>query len=182
MTLSGVLMWFKVIERLAYHGLLQLIIPGFQPVLRSITLVSLMAGLILEYRYQTKKPDDKRLLQDLNRLLSLIESGNSPRYSFEQVKITDYPDYLSHPLDTYFNPAIFKRQVGLFEKSVLIQAELEAEFAVIGYRMMIMKFLPLLLMIGLQQIVTLEVGSTVTGWIVNGFLFSYYLSERLSRS
>ncbi|HHT20677.1 MAG TPA: hypothetical protein GXZ74_04490 [Tissierellia bacterium] len=175
-------MWFKLLERLLFHGLLQLIIPGVQPLLRVLTVISFVGGLMLEYRSIRTTVDEKRQLQELNRLLALIESGNSPRYSYEQVGLGDYPDYLMHPLDAYFNPTIFKRQVGLFEKSILVRAELEAEFAVVGYRMTIMKFLPLLLMIGLQQVIEGSPGELVSFIIVVGFLVSYYISESLSRS
>lgn len=179
---SGITMWFKLMERILFHGLLQVIIPGAHLILRLLTVLSLVIGILFEYRRHRQEVDEKRQLQELNRLLSLIESGNSPRYSYEQVSFSDYPDYLTHPLDTYFNPVIFKRQVGLFEKSILIKAELEAEFAVIGYRMTIMKFLPLLLMIGLQQVINTPPAEVISFMIVIGFLSSYYLSESLSRS
>lgn len=164
-----------------YHGLLNLMIHGLQPIIRLILLASFIIGLWLEYQRRKRTPDDKKTLQELNRLLTLIESGNSPRYSLEQVDIRHYPDYLSHPKDDYFNPAIFKRQVELFEKTILVQSELDAEFSIVRYRMSLMKFLPIGIMLGLQQFMGTDPGIIGLG-IVLGFLISYYVAEAVSRA
>lgn len=180
MVRSGVTMWIKMLERIAYHGLLNLLIPGFEPLLRLFILISLIVGLGFEYRKQQTIIDEKRVLQELSRLLNLIESGNSPRYSLEQVEIPAYPDYLIHPHDEHFNPIIFRRQVGLYEKKILLKAEIDAEFGIVRYRMMVMRFLPLGLMFGLQQFMKQTPGA-IGRWIIIGFLISYYLAEGMNQ-
>lgn len=174
-------MWLKILERVGYHVLLQLIVSRPQPLIRLIIGLSLGLSLAGDYVKRRRQVDDKRRLQELNRLLSLIEAGNSPGYSFEQVDLADYPDYMTHPRDAYFNPAIFKRQVGLFEKAVLLQAELAADFAIVGYRMLIMKFLPIGLMLGLKSVMAMTPGGAVESVIGLGFLATYYLAERIER-
>ena len=176
----GLKMWSKLIERLAYHALLNLIVPGISFFSRFIIIISFIGGLVLEYFNRKASVDEKKVLQELNRLIGLIDSGNSPRYSFEQVDIAPFPDYLSHPLDDYFNPSIFKRQVELFEKTILMHSELEAEFSIVRYRMSLMKFLPLAIMIGLQQFMKPNPGP-INLFIIIGFLSSYYVAESIGK-
>lgn len=174
-------MWSKLVDQVVFFGLLQLIIRDVAIGLRLLTAVILIISLIWTLYRHSRGLDPKKQLQELSRLLALIESGNSPRYSLEQIHMTDYPDYMTHPADEFFSPLIFKRQLELFEKNILLQNELEAEFAIVKYRMRLMKFLPLLLMIGLQRLMPMEPSTGVQRVIVLGFIISYQLAQYLER-
>lgn len=141
-----------------------------------VMLVGLLSALYA-YLKNVKKKDDKVLLQRLSRLRELMESGNTPSYSYHYLGEFEYPSFFIHPNDPDFRVQVFRKQLSLLEKKVLLKEELQADFSSVGYRLTLMQFLPVLIMLGLQSMFTLGSYFLVDLSVILGLSVSFHLSE-----
>lgn len=171
------MIWLKYVERLGYHVLLNLLIHGGAWLFRLFIMLCAVISCLIYHRRQLASPDEKKLLHQLNQLINLIDAGNSPAYSYLQIGQPDLPEQFIHPTDPYFSAELFKRQAALFEKRIILREELEADFAISRFRMSLMKFLPIILMLAVQLMIDEPAVSWIERIVVLGFMGTYYLAE-----
>lgn len=176
------MIWLKYVERIGYHLLLNMLIHEVALFFRCFVLGSAWLSCLVFHRRTLAVTDEKKLLHQLNQLLNLIDAGNSPAFSFLQIGQPDLPGQFIQPTDPYFNVALFKRQVALFEKRIILREELEADFAISRFRMSLMKFLPVILMLLIQLMLKENTLPWVEKIVVLGFMGTYYLAEGLMKS
>lgn len=145
-----------------------------------ILLIGIMSTF-LRYIKSLKQMDEKLLLQRLSKLRELIEAGNSPSYSYHYLGEFDYPEFFIHPNDAAFRIQIFKKQLSLLEKKVLLKEELQADFSAVGYRLTLMQFLPLMIMFTLGGMFRVESYPLMDIVTALGLSVSFHISEGMKR-
>ncbi|WP_459128670.1 hypothetical protein [Guggenheimella bovis] len=171
------MIWLKIIECVLYHIGLELIISSYNPLARIVVLISFIVASIQVVKDFDYKNKDKVLLQKLGTFIALVEAGNSPRHSYEEIGSFELPSYFIHPSEREFRLSIFKNQAELFEKQILLREDLESEFQVIRYRMKMMKILPIIIMLLMRFVLPSRPSDKIELVTVLGFIITYYLSD-----
>lgn len=128
---------------------------------------------------EEEKADRRILLEELSGFSNLLQQGYSPLFAYEKMGSFDYPDFIIHPNDELFTWEVFDKQFGLFEKTVLLDEEIEGELMGIRLRMTIMKLMPLTFLLFLRQMLPQADYSGLNKIVAGIFIFNHWLGERL---
>ncbi len=168
-------MYFNIFDAIIFHFMLILLAKNLY--ISIIILVSLIFFIIKNNRY-----DDIIELKSLGKLSEFkdkLESGQNPINAYNKIFEYDYPKYFLNPKSPKFSYQIFVRQYNLFEKKVLLEQELKSNFVIIKFRMMLMKYIPIILMYVLSAFIDENGSNVIKGILILVFIISYYYSDRL---
>ncbi len=138
-------------------------------------------SLIRTYRKGRGSIDQRVVLEQLATFGNRLREGDAPAHAWEKANVQAYPSEFIHPEAEHFSLEIYEKQFRLFEKKLLLEEELEAEFSASKLRMGIMKYLPILSMLMLEGFsgrvvpILLRVGCAV------GLLCNYHIASWIER-
>ncbi|HHX04073.1 MAG TPA: hypothetical protein GX733_07275 [Tissierellia bacterium] len=169
----------KMLETVTFRlGLLLLVRGGWWNVL---FLLEGIISLVNVYKEGKGSIDQRVLLEQLASFGNRLREGDAPVHAWERANVQSYPREFIHPEAEHFSLEIYEKQFRLFEKKLLLEEELDAEFAASRLRMGIMKYLPILSMLMLEGFsgritpLALRIGCGV------GLLLNYHVATRLEK-
>ncbi len=168
-------MSLKTIDKLCFHILIIMIAKSFY--ISVFVLISLIYSIIKPKFFADKS--EINYLAELSEFKDALDRGESHMHAYNRIFKFDYPEYFIHPSDDRFSYKIFVRQYDLYEKKILLDEELKASLSIVNFRMMLMKYIPIILMYILSSLITESSSEIVRGVLVAAFLASYYYSERI---
>lgn len=170
-------MFYRIFDSCLYHGLLFFFATFWGS--KILLLVSGVYRIIHLFNHQYDLTDERNLLSQLSALLDAIEAGESPAHAFTRLEIQKYPTYFIHPEQTNFTFKVFKRQFDLYQKRVLLKEELKGNFMIVVFRMNVMKYLPIVLMMLLMFLQSQQIPVIAEVIMVSTFIFSFYYSDKI---
>lgn len=129
-----------------------------------------------------EKTKRRLLLEELSDFSNLLEQGFSPLYAYEKTGSFNYPSFMLHPDDELFRFEIFEKQFQLFEKSVILEEEIEGEILGIRLKMSIMKLMPLGLLLFIGRLLPMADSSNLNRIVTVLFLINHWIGERFLKS
>ncbi len=168
-------MSLKTIDKLCFHFLIILLAKSYY--ISVIILISLIYSLISSKIFDSKQ--EINYLSELSEFKDALDKGESHLHAYNRIFKFDYPSYFIHPNDDRFSYKIFIRQFNLYEKKILLDEELRASLSIVNFRMMLMKYIPIILMYILSSLITENSSEIVRGVLIVAFIASYYYSERI---
>lgn len=130
-------------------------------------------------KQEGKKVSQRQLLEKLSEFSTFLQQGYSPIYAYEKMDSFTFPDYMIHPYDELFRWEIFEKQFQLFEKTVLLEEEIQGEMLIVRLRMSIMKLMPLALLLLVRQFLPGSNQKTLNYIAVIFFLLTHWIAEKL---
>ncbi len=168
-------MSLKNIDKISFHLLIILLAKSY--VISFFIILSLLYSLIKPRLFDNKQ--ELNYLSELSEFKDALEKGESHLHAYNRIFNNDYPEFFVHPSDDKFSYKIFIRQYSLYEKKILLDEELKASLSIVNFRMMLMKYIPIILMYILSSLITENSSEIVRGILIMVFIASYYYSERI---
>ncbi len=168
-------MSLKTIDKLCFHFLIILLSGSVY--ITFFVLLSLIYSILKPVFFQDVS--DNNYLSELSSFKDALDRGESHMHAYNRIFTNDYPDFFVHPSDEKFSYKIFIRQYSLYEKKVLLDEELKANLSIVNFRMMLMKYIPIILMYILSSLIKENSSEIVRGVLIAAFIVSYYYSERI---
>ncbi len=168
-------MSLKSIDKICFHFLIILLAKSY--FITVLILLSLLYSFIKPRFFDRK--EEPNYLYELSEFKDALDKGESHLHAYNRIFKRDYPKYFVHPSDDRFSYKIFIRQYSLYEKKILLDEELKASLSIVNFRMMLMKYIPIILMYILSSLITENSSEIVRGVLILAFIGSYYYSERI---
>lgn len=165
--------YYKILDACLYHFILVVITKDIFVVM----VCAIFLAFFINYIKKMKDPSlQNKILYNLNIFKNALEQGESPMHAYNRI-IEDYPEYFIHPKDNNFQYKIFEKQFLLYEKKVLLDEELKSTFAIVVFRMNLMKYIPLAFMLFLGTFTKSNTFMNVV--IAIAFIFTFFYSFKI---
>lgn len=151
---------------------------GLSPFLLFLLLIYAL-GIRKIMLQDKEKHQQKEMLHQLSELSTLLEQGDSPLFAYEKLGRFPFPDFMLHPEEEVFRHEVYQKQFQLFEKTVLLQEEMESEMAVVRLRMGIMKLMPLVLLLVIRRFMGVRHHPVFNFLTLVFFLMSHWIAEKI---
>ncbi|NLL23754.1 MAG: hypothetical protein GX260_08315 [Tissierellia bacterium] len=171
----------KVIEIIGFRAGLVLLVRGGW-FWNSAFLLEGVVSLLYTYRNRKKKVDEREVLEQLASFGNSLREGDAPAHAWIKARFTHYPAEFISPDAEHFTLEIFEKQFRLFEKKLLLEEELDAEFNASRFRMGIMKYLPILSMLILESFSGRKAETFLRVLCAAGLLINYHLASMIEKT
>lgn len=125
--------------------------------------------------------DVRAQLEELSAMANALREGDAPLHAAQKSGIRHYPQEFIAPSAEHFTLEIFEKQLRLFEKKLLLEEEIAADFAASSLRMSIMKYLPILSMLLLESFSGAKAPLLLRLACAGGLLLNYHIASYLER-